>query len=226
MKNQKLRPFITLTIILMALSALVGSASVAQRESQQPSEVKKSKPKKLREIAQERDVEISIHSETEAEYADLKTLGRDAKAIVLGRITNVKSSFTESGELITTTYTIEVQRVLKDVTQNARLLPDKAVAAPLTTPLKLTRIGGVVKVNGHRAVVKAKGFDALNVGKQYLFFLWWSPNQNAYTLAGGISGAVLVNDSLKVKPLSKRTPARHEGSDLEEFIREVLDPLR
>ncbi len=75
------------------------------------------KPKKLREIAMERDVEVAGRAD-HSEYSDFDALAKDAEAIVYGRIIEAKSYFDESGlpiehgTIITTEYTLEVLRVL------------------------------------------------------------------------------------------------------------------
>jgi hypothetical protein len=90
--------------------------------------------------------------------------------------------------------------------------------------LKIARNGGVVLVNGHRASVRVKGFENLNPGKQYVFFLYWSRNYNAYILAGGISGAVLVNDDLTLKALGsgKDLQLQLQNMKLEDLIDQII----
>ena len=183
----------------------------------------------MRDIAIERDVEVEGRSESPSEFTTLESLKEEAAAIVYGRITDARSFFDESGhpvehgELITTEYTVDVLRVLKDTTPDAATQPGRAAPAPLATPLKIARNGGEVTVNGHRAVVKVKGYETLNPGKLYVFFLFWSPDYQAYVLAGNISGAVMVNDDLSLKPLasSKEIRLKLRGRDLESFINQL-----
>lgn len=56
-----------------------------------------------------------------------------------------------------------------------------------------------------------------------MFFLFWSPAYKAYVLAHGISGVVMVNDDLSLKPLasSKEIQAKLRGMDLENLINQI-----
>lgn len=191
------------------------------------------KQKKLKEIALERDVEVSGGIHSQAEYSMLEELRKNAVAIVYGRVIDSKSFFDESGhpieqgENITTEYTIDVYRVLRNVKSNTTRQPGQPVPAPLSTPLKIARDGGIVYVNGHRAEVKYKGYEFLEQGKQYVFFLFWSPDYQAYTLAGGISGVVAVNDDSSLSPLasSEDIHSKLRSMNLESFIALVSSSL-
>ncbi len=78
----------------------------------------------------------------------------------------------------------------------------------------------MVEVNGHRASVKVKRYEALVPGREYVFFLFWSPNYKAYTLAGETSGAVLVNGDRSLTPLASSKEIREQlrGVDLDTFL--------
>ncbi|HEV2706151.1 MAG TPA: hypothetical protein VGV59_09520 [Pyrinomonadaceae bacterium] len=164
-----------------------------------------------------------------SEYTSFEELRKRAKAIVYGRIVDAKSFFDESGhpvengDYIITEYTVETYQVLRDRTQESEPEEGRPAPAPLTTSLKIARNGGVVYVNGHRAVVKAKGFESLNPGKSYVFFLFWSSAYKAYTLAGGASGVVLVNNDLSLTPLasSKEIQAKLRDMNLDSLIEQV-----
>ena len=181
--------------------------------------------KSLRELARERDVVVLSHSEVENEYHDVRNLAKAANAIVLGRLTGGGASF-DGDDSIVTTYQVDVQRVLKDAQEGApevRLLPGYKPPAPLQPTIKLVRSGGTVRVNGHTASLKADGAKPLPVNADYILFLWWSPSFNAYYLAGGNSGAVLVDADRRVKPLGAAMSARYNGADVETFISELLN---
>jgi len=60
----------------------------------------------------------------------------------------------------------------------------------------------VVYVNGHRASVKVNGFDEVNEGQEYVFFLFWGSAYKAYYPAGGNSGVVVVNYYLGLRSLA------------------------
>ncbi len=210
--------FATLAVSLLQRQQVAKSADVGQI-----------KQKKLRERVVERDVEVEGVSESHSEYSTFDDLVSDAGAIVYGRIIDSHSFFDQSGhpmeygEIITTEYGIHVHRVLRDRPMKSIPSPDKPAPAPLTTPLKIARNGGVVMVNGHRAAVKVKGYENLELGRDYIFFLFWSPDYKAYVLAGGISGAVLVNDDMSLKALasSKEVQARVRTLRLEALIDQI-----
>lgn len=228
MKKKALRLLTPLTLLAVTGAALAVSPGPRQGDARPP-DVSQAKQKKLREIALERDVEVEHVSEPHSGYTTLESLRTDAAAIVYGRLVDSKSFFDESGhpveygELITTEYTVDVLRVLRDTTPDIAPAPGRAAPAPLATPLKIARNGGVVYVNGHRAAVKVRGYESLNQGRQYVFFLSWSPDYKAYLLAGGINGAVMVNDDGSLKPLGSSKEIRSElrGMDLESFINRV-----
>jgi hypothetical protein len=228
-----LRTITILTLIAAVFSVTAWVISLVQAHPgklQTPAASSENRKRTLREVAQERDVETTADPEGEAEHTDLRALAESSRAIVLGRITKAESSFIESGEFIVTTYTLDVRRVFKDTTSEGawRLLPEGVPPAPLATPLKFVRWGGVVEVNGHRASLKMKGYELLKEGRDYIFFLNWSSFIKAYDLAGGISGVVRVEDDLRVTPLasSEKVKRKHGGADLETFINEILNEQR
>lgn len=226
MKRKVLRSITLSALLVVAVAALAVSQVLRESDAKAPA-ARQEKAKTLRDIAAERDVETEEGIESGREYATLEELKKEATAVVYGRITDSKSFFDESGhpiehgDYITTEYTVEVNQVLRNRTLNGDISAGKP--APLTTPLKIARNGGVVEVNGHRAAVKAKGFESLTAGKSYVFFLSWSPDYQAYTLAGGVSGAVLVNDDLSLKPLasSDAIQSKLRGASLNRLIEQV-----
>lgn len=182
------------------------------------------KRKTLREMGQERDVEIEIPGqELENEYSDLGALAKSAQLIVVGRINDEDSSFSGDNHIITT-YTVDVQRVLKDTTSQAVLRPQDARPIPVTSSLKFLRSGGTVTVNGHRVNMKLRGSEMLKPGKDYVLFLWWSPNFESYRLLAGSSGAFLVKENLRVQPLGHKKPLQEKANnvDLETLVNEIL----
>lgn len=226
--GHKTRRALSLLTVFIALTTLsVWALAVIRQDGQEPRQDGGAQ-KKLRDLARERDVEVAFHTDSETEYTDLRALAKDADAVVMGRITQAESSF-EGDDFIVTRYQVEVKRVLKDVSPGVTCAATEvggpeAAPAPLTTPLKLARLGGTVNVDGHRATAKVKGHESLTAGRDYVFFLWWGPNSKAYRLAGGISGAVLIEDDLRLKPLAsdEALKGRYEGASLDEFIRDVI----
>ena len=219
MKKRLLRPVTLVALTAAALSLTAWAIASAPRQSPQAAQTGETKRKTLRDIARERDVEIVSNSEDEAEYEDMRSLARAAEAIVVGRVSAAEAAFV-SDDSIVTTYTVEVERIIKDTKLNAPLKADQPQPAPLATPLKLVRAGGEVRVNGHRASHRFAG-ETLAAGGEYILFLWWSPSSNAYYLAGGSSGGVLVRDG-RVEPLGKSAKLKFAGRDLEDFLSEVL----
>ena len=179
----------------------------------------KARPKNLRERALDRDVEIESTHESALAAPTLPALAKGSSAIVVGKIKEAKSFFDESGapieygELITTEYSIELLRVLKNTTLERMPPAGMLGPAPVTTPLKIARNGGAVQVNGHRAAVKVKGYDALVPGREYVFFLNWSPDYKAYVFSYGIYSAVAVNDN-ELKPLADNNELKASFSKL------------
>ena len=177
--------------------------------------------KSLKERALDRDVEIESTAESNLPSVTLPDLTGGSSAIVVGKIKDAKSFFDESGhpvleygDIITTEYDIEVLRVLKNTTLD-RLPPANILGpAPVTSPLKIARNGGVVQVNGHKAAVKIKGYEALVPGRVYVFFLNWSPDYKAYVLSYGISGAVAVDEKKSLSPLADNEELRSNFSKL------------
>ncbi|MCM3905733.1 MAG: hypothetical protein ND866_28915 [Pyrinomonadaceae bacterium] len=231
MKKKVMSSMTLLTVLAVTVGAL--AVSLVQRHGSAKSpNVSQAQQKKLRELAMQRDVEVEGNSGSDLAFTTLASLKSGSKAIVYGRIMDSKSFFDESGqpaeygEVITTEYTVEVLRVLKDTTLESMPSPGKAVPAPLTTPLKIARNGGVVNVNGHRAAVKVKGFEALGPGKQYVFFMNWSPDYKAYVLTSGIFGAVMVNGDLSLKPVDSSDEMKSEfrGIDLDSLANEISRP--
>jgi hypothetical protein len=231
MKSKVLRVMTLLTVLAVTVGALAVSLIERQGSAVSPN-VSQAQQKKLRELAMQRDVEVEANSGSDLAFTTLASLKAESKAIVYGRIMDSKSFFDESGhpaeygEVITTEYTVEVLRVLKDSTLETMPSLGKAVPAPLTTPLKIARNGGVVNVNGHRAAVRVKGFDNLSPGKQYVFFVNWSPDYKAYVLTSGVYGAVTVNADLSLNPVdsSDKMKSEFRGIDLDGLANEIRRP--
>lgn len=221
MKNKLLRPVTLIALTAAALSLTGWAIASAPRQSPQAAQTDEAKRKTLRDIARERDVELVTYSEADAEYDDLRSLARAAEAIVVGRVTSAEAAFS-SDDFITTTYSVEVERIIKDTQLKAPLKADQPQPAALASPLKLVRLGGEVRVNGHRASHRFQG-ETLAAGDEYVLFLWWGPNSNAYYLAGGSSGAFRVGADGRVNPLgAKAGMLRHKGGGLQAVIDEIL----
>lgn len=179
--------------------------------------------KSMRQVAAERDIELPVPSDLTVEFSTLDGLKENSVVVVYGRIVKETSGFTESGDLITTDYTLNVTRVIKDNRLKYASLTGESEVLPLTTPLKFYRHGGEVMVNGHRASRKLEGGELLSKGKDYVLFLCWNPYEKSYFLAG-LSGAFLVDERNRLKPLRGRDGiSKYEGADLETLIDELLN---
>lgn len=225
MRKIVLRSLTVLTLSGLALSLSAWAVATYARQSggQQATRNEGPKRKTLRDIARERDVESDApEGELGQEYNNLGLLARHAEAIVIGRVSDEVSSFDGDDEIYTS-YRLDVQRVLKATKLNAAPGVGQEPPAPLLTPLKVVRRGGIVQVNGHRVSQKLRGADSLKAGKNVLLFLWWSPALKAYTLAGGVSGVFLIDGDQRLTPLgSTAGMLKHSGSGLQNVIDEIL----
>lgn len=222
MTNKLLRSVTVLTLAGLVVTFTAWAVASTPRQGGQAAQGAGQKRKTLRDIARERDIEFEDSGgELSVEYDDLRALAKHAEAIIIGRITDEESSFS-SDDRIATAYQLNVLRVIKDTRLNAPLLSGQEPPAPLVTPLKLVRPGGTVLVNGHRASLKLKGAERLKPGNDYLLFLWWGPYSKAYMLAGGVSGAFLIDGEQRLSPLgSMEGMLKHKGSDLQAVVDEI-----
>ncbi|HKB68283.1 MAG TPA: hypothetical protein VKC61_20650 [Pyrinomonadaceae bacterium] len=223
MKNNLLRSLIVLVLFGFVLWLTTWAIASSGKQNIQATQVDSTRRKTLREIARDRDVETEVtEMETTAEYDDLRLLAKHAEAIVVGQIIDEESAF-DGEDHILTSYHIEVQSVVKHTQLNAPLGVGAEPPGSLLTPLKLVRPGGVVLLNGHHASSMLKGSEPLKPGRRFLIFLWWSPAYRAYTFAGGLSGAFLIDSDQRLKPLGSKAGFRkHDGDGLQTILDEVL----
>ena len=228
MKRKILRSASPVFLLAVMLSVGVLAALLTQqRGATKPLTINQSKQKTLREMARERDT--LRESSALPQFSTFDELVELPHAIVYGRITDSVSFFGESdhpledGDYITTEYTVEIKRVLKDTRLNTPLGPGQPAPAPLVTPLKISRNGGVVHINGHRAEVKVKGYESLKPGRDYVLFLFWSTDYKSYILAGDMSGVVIVNDDNSLLPLASSDAIRERlrGANVESLAAEI-----
>lgn len=139
---------------------------------------------------------------------------------------------TLDGNSLYTTYTIETQRIIKQFTSNVPLEAYYLINRPLPELIggefNIIRHGGLLFVNGHRVREKVPGYGDLVENQNYIFFLTWSSAYKAYRLAGGVSGVVLIQDDLQIKPLATDEKVKQsnekflEGSkNLEDFLQNL-----
>jgi hypothetical protein len=200
---------VTLTLVVWSASRAGGTRTGQQEKNEAQTR------KTMRDVAHERDIEMTYEPESDSEFGDLESMVRIASTIVLGRIINIESSFDKSNQHIESFYTIEVSRVLKS-------------DSPVKSPLRLFRPGGTVPVNGHTATTKVKGNEFLANGRDYIFFMGWRPRHQVYTLEGGLGAVFLVKENSVIKSLStsegSRLRLKYDGADLQSFVDEVLKP--
>jgi hypothetical protein len=209
------RPLTIITLIGVLFSITVLSASLFDKPQEQTSQnvSQNGRFKTLRDVAQERDVETESTS-CLGEFSGLASLTKASNTIVVGTIIDTKSYFSEDGHTISTTYTIHTERILKS-------------EGPISAPFEFVGFGGIVEVNGHRAVYKKKSFDQLIKGKRHVFFLQWMPKYKMYFLSGGeVSGVFTVDDNSNVKSLASDSNSelhvKHSGINLETFHSKVI----
>ncbi|HEX8069423.1 MAG TPA: hypothetical protein VF546_05700 [Pyrinomonadaceae bacterium] len=112
--------------------------------------------------------------------------------------------------------------MLKDATANWSYPAKYGPPAPLTSPLKVIKDGGEVRVNGHRASVKLAGSELLKSNKDYVLFLTWDRYSKAYYPVGGVSGFFMIENS-RLKPVgSEAGIKKYEGAALQTLVDEVL----
>src|SRR4030095_9753774 len=119
MRNKTLRLLTILTISGAALlfgavlSVTIGSASrddgagKSQNQTDSIRPIQDAPRKTLGDVAQERDIDTTYEPESDTEFGDLKSLTKYANTVVIGRITNIESSFSKSKNNIETYYTID-----------------------------------------------------------------------------------------------------------------------
>jgi hypothetical protein len=208
------RPLTIITLIGVLFSITVLSASLLNKSQGQISQSipQDGHSKTLRDVAQERDVEIDSTT-CLGEFSDLSSLTKASSTIVVGKVIDAHSFFSEDGNDISTTYTLDTERILK-------------AQGPVSVPFKFVGSGGIVEVNGHRAIYKKKDFEQLSKGKRHIFFLQWMPKDNIYILSGGgVSGVFTVDENSNVQSLASDLKSdlhiRHSGINLETFLNKV-----
>lgn len=229
MGNRTLRSLTIFTFSLLAFLLIVWAISLVRAQhSDRPNDglAYGNQGRTLRERAEQGDVQADVREgHFSREYGDLRWLAKHSDVIVFGRIFQENSYFSTDNE-IQTGYQVEVIRVIKAGTSESVSLwhsLGKQVPAPVVTPLLVYRFGGNVRVNGHVVSQRLKGSDLLGPGNTYVLFLQWTGSN--YHLAGGMSGAVLVNKNFVTTPLGTREGTKlqkYHGLDLETFIRDVL----
>lgn len=114
LKEKILRSITLLTLLGVCLS--LAAWAVASARKQDPKSADNTRPKTLREMALERDIESDIlEGHFDHEYGDLRWLAKHSDAIVLGRILEGESFF-DGENHISTRYVLDLNRIIKDGT--------------------------------------------------------------------------------------------------------------
>jgi hypothetical protein len=173
---------------------------------------------KLRDrvLAGSQDLEIEIIGDSPENFDDshkfLKDLACSADAVMIGKVKNKSSQFTNDGEFIFTDYEMIVEETYKNNSQ-----------APVqsNSNVVVTRIGGAVQVNGRVARAVDRSFKPLEVGRRYLLFLRFIPSTGAYQTYSG-QGTFLLRDNEIVNLTKDSLPQElKNGKEVVSFIAEV-----
>ena len=127
-------------------------------------------------IAKQGDVEVYgpirnvplLHLSTDEVLTYLKC---NADSVIIGRVTSKSSNLIETGTFLFTDYEVTVEEVLKDNS-----------VAPLRADsnITITRLGGVVSLNGHIVRAIDETSAPLTMGGHYLFYLKYVPTTGSY----------------------------------------------
>ncbi len=221
MKYLSGRRIIIVSLLAASLFILLGLVLSTTFKSTAQEPVSQEKRKSLREIAQDRDVELVAERHSEIEYS-LETLV-NSEAIIQGKIIGIETTL-ETDSLYTT-YTIETQRAIKPFVSGLPLeayqILNKPAPAPIKSTFKISRVGGALLVDGHRISERVAGLDELKRGDSYIFFISWSGDYQTYMLAGGISGVLRVNRDGTLVSLATDKDVREVNDSILEKNRSV-----
>jgi hypothetical protein len=98
-------------------------------------------------------------------------ISKQADLIVIGEVTDQKSSLTAEGTFVFTDYSLTVEQILKD-NPSAALRPMGNII--------VTRPGGAVQFSGRTIKATDESVAPLEMGKRYLLFLDYIPATKAY----------------------------------------------
>jgi len=177
---------------------------------------------KLRDrvLAGDKDLEIEVTGDSPETFDDshkfLKNLACSADAVMIVKVKNKSSQFTNDGEFIFTDYEVTVEDTYKNNSQ---------ATAQSNSEIVVTRIGGAVQVNGRIARAIDKSFKPLEVGKRYLLFLRFIPSTGAYQTYSG-PGAFLLHADRIVNLTNDSLPQElKNGKEIVSFLAEVRSAI-
>jgi hypothetical protein len=171
-------------------------------------------------IAGSQNLEIEITGDSpdtsNNSYQLLKDLARNSDAVVIGKVKNKSSQFTEDGEFIFTDYEITVEEVLKN---------NNAAPIQNNSDITITRIGGTVQIKGRTARAVDKSFKPLEVGGEHLLFLSFITTTGAYQTNSGQGSFLLRNNQLTNLTKDPLPNGLDNGKDISSFIAEVRSAI-
>jgi hypothetical protein len=137
-----------------------------------------------------------------------------ADAVVLGNVQAKSSQLIEEGTFVFTDYQISVEEVLK-----SRALPINKNAT-----ITVTRVGGVIALNGHTVRAVDHRQEPLSVGGRYLLYLRLIPTTGSFRAFADsasedtfqVIGRKIVQTSEKALPLGRR-----HTTDVDNFMTQV-----
>lgn len=118
----------------------------------------------------------------------LRNLSCEADAVVLGSVENKESHLTEDETWIYTEYDFSVDEIIKD---------NLALSIVLNDKIKITRPGGLIKLDNQVVRVQDSLYEQLKKNKKYLLFLKFVPSTQGYLVSNVKGDFVLEGKRLK-----------------------------
>ncbi len=118
----------------------------------------------------------------------LRNLSCEADAVVLGSVENKESHLTEDETWIYTEYDFLVDEIIKD---------NLALSIVLNDKIKITRPGGLIKLDNQVVRVQDRLYEQLKKNKKYLLFLKFVPSTQGYLVSNVKGDFVLEGKRLK-----------------------------
>lgn len=134
-----------------------------------------------------------------------------ADAVVIVKVENKSSQFTDSKDFLFTDYEVMPEEILKNN-------PIDSIAS--NSIMTITRPGGLAKYKGISIEARDDAFPPLKVGNKYLLFLRYIPDSGAYQAVSNI-GSFELSKNKAIKLTKESLQIVGEVNDLEAFLTEV-----
>lgn len=204
-----------LGVVSLCLITFAGALAVRSQESGQqhdPSLVDAIRRGGLREAARLKGHYVGRVNTSRWLKYELETLVKNSVGIVVGTPVGRNTQLSPSGNLITTTYKIEVRQTMKG-------------KFPAGDTVDVVLPGGkVVFEDGTSAELKTPDLKQMEGGRTYLIFLSPQKDVPGFSLTGGGQGLFeLPRDKSGVKPHGHRSDAvqKHKNEAVEDFLERV-----